>query len=69
MGSVLCLIKTGDLISLIPGVETPMVLRPVMSEHGDAKEYRVVCPAYVEGLMEGETWDEWKGKLEKLVLI
>lgn len=69
MGTALCSIQAGDLISLIPGVETPMVLRPVGSGHGNAKVYQVIAPAYVEGMMEGEIWDKWESKLEKIVLI
>jgi Heterokaryon incompatibility protein (HET) len=40
----------GDVITLISGVSMPMVLRP------DKKRFRVVGPAFLPGMMDGEIW-------------
>lgn len=44
-------IRAGDQIVLFAGMDYPMVIRP----QGD--EYRLICPAYVHGIMHGEAWE------------
>jgi hypothetical protein len=63
MGTALCSIEDGDAIALISGLERPMVLRPVSED-----EWRVVCPAYISGWMEGELWGD-EEELREFCLI
>jgi hypothetical protein len=58
-------IQEGGVIALIPGLQMPMVLRPAE----EVGHYRVVAPAYVQGMMQGEIWGEWKEKVEAVMLI
>jgi hypothetical protein len=57
-------VKPGDLVALISGVSTPMILRT------DEKGYQVLQAAFLGGVMNGELW---KGNetesLEELVLV
>jgi hypothetical protein len=55
-------IRAGDVIALIPGVRFPMVLR------GEEKLFTVVTSAHVHGMMKGEIWEEWKTKVERIVI-
>jgi len=66
LGSASRSLVVGDEIALIQGVKTPMVLRPVETQIG--KRYKVVGPAYIYGVMNGEVWDEGSG-VEDLFLI
>jgi hypothetical protein len=43
-------IEEGDQIALFAGFLLPMVIR------AQGTEYRLICPAYVEGIMLGEKW-------------
>ncbi|KAH8586894.1 heterokaryon incompatibility protein-domain-containing protein [Bisporella sp. PMI_857] len=52
IGSAHSSVKVGDVITLIPGVGRPMVLRP----KGLPGIYEVVGPALIEGMMNGEQW-------------
>jgi hypothetical protein len=31
--------------------------------------FKVVAPAYVHGMMQGEIWEEWNKKIQEVVLI
>lgn len=42
----------GDCVILLPGVGVPFLLRPDETEQGAG--YRIVGPAYVQGIMDGE---------------
>jgi hypothetical protein len=42
-------LQAGDVVSLIPGVEVPIVLRP-----GENGRYQLVGEAYLHGIMDGE---------------
>ena len=42
----------GDLVVILGGSQMPWVLRPVQRNSGTA--YRIIGPAYVHGLMDGE---------------
>jgi hypothetical protein len=50
MGSGSAAIRKGDLVVLVPGLNLPMILRPVN------ERYRIVAPAFVYGIMFGEKW-------------
>jgi hypothetical protein len=45
--------KKGDIIAVLFGCTTPMVLRPTAD-----KRYEVVGEAYVHGFMEGKAMDD-----------
>lgn len=53
----------GDVIMLAKGGRVPLVLRPDKQDGGDG-HWKVVGEAYVQGIMDGEGWDE--AKCEKL---
>lgn len=55
-------IREGDVVTLLSGLEMPMILRP--TEGG----YSVVTWAYVHGVMEGEEWPE-TSPLDVLALV
>jgi hypothetical protein len=60
--------QEGDVVTLISGVSMPMVLRK------DQKGFRVVGPAFLPGMMDGEVWKQLDtsrhaGDLEEIVLI
>lgn len=40
----------GDVIAIMLGMDTPLVLRPVGDNH-----YQIVGEAYIHGIMDGET--------------
>jgi hypothetical protein len=46
--------EAGDVVVLISGLKTPFIARK------DGRNYRLIGPAYIEGIMEGERWDEEK---------
>lgn len=59
----LCLVPAaaveGDVIVLAKGGRVPLVLRPDEQDGGD-RYWKVVGEAYVQGIMDGEGWDEAK---------
>lgn len=56
-------IEVGDSITLFSGVRYPMIIRPV----GD-NQYRLIGPAWVEGMMEGEYWTKPEEKMKEFVI-
>ncbi|KAF8855186.1 hypothetical protein BDZ45DRAFT_692774 [Acephala macrosclerotiorum] len=49
-------IREGDHIALLAGLDVPMIIRPLENGH-----YRMIAPAYVCGIMEGQAWDsDWE---------
>jgi hypothetical protein len=44
--------EPGDSVVLISGLRTPFVVRK------DGQDYRLIGPAYIAGVMNGERWDE-----------
>ena len=67
MGIASLAVREGDVIALIPGLRMPLVLRSVDGEEKGV--YTVVASAYVHGIMKGEVWGEWRGKVERVTLI
>ncbi|KAK3644922.1 hypothetical protein LTR56_009309 [Elasticomyces elasticus] len=66
-GLGLGVMQSGDIITLIRGVRTtPMVLRPLSNG-----QYQLVGEAYVDGIMFGEAWKEFKtiGAVEEEFLL
>jgi hypothetical protein len=55
---------SGDSISLIAGVSMPVVLR----QNQGATTYRLLGPAFVQGLMNGEMWKP-RAELQQLVIV
>lgn len=72
------LVKPGDRVAVIAGLEMPIVLRPIdiddgkdpkMVQNSGKRVYQLVTHAYIHGIMYGEAWkDETKG-LEDIVLV
>jgi hypothetical protein len=65
MGTGPCSIEEQDVIVLLAGVDRPMVLRQAKK---DPPRWRVVGPAYVSGMMEGQLWED-DGELERFCLV
>ena len=60
----------GDVVAILNGAKTPMVLRPVGEDPGGNVLYRPIGGAYVHGLMDGEVFgseDEFKEQVFRLV--
>lgn len=57
-------VRAGDCVVLIAGVFSPLIIRR------DSSSTRIVSPAAVQGVMEGQTWDvSWKAEdLEEFML-
>ncbi|KAK6858249.1 HET-domain-containing protein [Apiospora arundinis] len=55
--------QLGDGIWLLAGCDWPLVLR----RQGDS--FRIVAPAYIVGIMEGELWPEDEDTLETITLV
>lgn len=55
VGTALYCLKEGDAIVLLAGVDRPMILRRVSE---GSQGYRIVGPAYIHDMMEGELWDD-----------
>lgn len=64
MGTAPHSVDVGDKIVLISGVDVPLVLRPCSS--GD--EYTLLGPAFVQGIMYGEKWEEAKPLTEFTII-
>ncbi len=56
MGTGSDMTQAGDQVALISGMRFPMIIR----RNSDGT-YRLVCPAYVHGVMNGEKWPEDEG--------
>ena len=55
IGTASRLVEEGDMVVLVAGVSVPLLLRPTGQDEG---EFKVVGPAYVQGVMYGERWEE-----------
>ncbi|KAK7752516.1 hypothetical protein SLS62_005484 [Diatrype stigma] len=55
--------QEGDQVFLLAGSDWPFVLRQ------DGNAFRLVAPAYVYGVMEGQLWPEDEGELEQITLV
>lgn len=62
------LVQEGDRITLVEGMNLPMVLRPV-DEEPTGKCFQLVTHAYVHGIMYGEAWDDPKHVLQEIELV
>jgi hypothetical protein len=62
MGKALSSAQEGDVVMLISGVNHPMIARKT------GETYRLVCPAYVYGIMHGEKWPDNEEDLMDIVL-
>ncbi|USP74672.1 heterokaryon incompatibility protein cpaM [Curvularia clavata] len=65
-GTATAAIERGDRIVLVAGLRVPLVTRRV-DERDD--HFRVIGPAFVTGMMEGELWDESEEDLNDLTFV
>jgi hypothetical protein len=67
LGLSIANISEGDLVVLCSGLKFPLILR----KHENDNEYRLRCPAYISGIMEGEAFPEdiQEHDLEIFVLV
>jgi hypothetical protein len=66
MGTGTGAVETGDRIVLFMGLKTPFVLRPAGG--AGSTDWRLIGPVYIEGLMEGEGWEDGLG-VEEIFII
>ena len=57
--------RVGDEICLFGGVKVPFLVREIGAGRG---AWRLVAPVYVEGMMDGEVWDE-RGSLDEFAIV
>jgi hypothetical protein len=62
MGKALPSAQEGDVVMLISGVDHPMIARKT------GETYRLVSPAYVCGIMDGQKWPDTEEDLMEIVL-
>jgi hypothetical protein len=63
MGFAPPLIASDDLIVLFSGLEYPMIVRRAVDD-----AYRLIGPAWIDGMMEGELWPEDEGSLKEFII-
>lgn len=63
MGMAYHTYQEGDQVYLLAGSDWPFILRP----KGDA--FRIVAPASIHGVMEGELWPEDESELDQITLV
>jgi hypothetical protein len=56
----------GDMIAILDGAKTPVVLRPTGKREDGEELYTFVCGAYVHGFMDGEAYEAEVGHTEKV---
>ena len=61
--------QAGDVIAVLDGAKTPMVLRPTGKCEDGNETYRPICGAYVHGFMDGEAMNPENGLEEKTFRI
>ncbi|KAI0884752.1 heterokaryon incompatibility protein-domain-containing protein [Annulohypoxylon maeteangense] len=57
-------ITSGDKVALIAGTCMPAIVRHVRGDN-----YRIIAPAFVCGIMQGEAWPKEKERLGSIVII
>jgi hypothetical protein len=67
MGIAPSSVAEGDAVVLFSGLTTPFLMREVREGVGVGM-WRLVAPAYVEGMMNGELWAEG-GRLDQFVVV
>jgi hypothetical protein len=60
------LASEGDVIAILDGAKTPMVLRPTGNREDGEELYTFICGAYVHGFMDGEIYEAGAGHTEKV---
>lgn len=63
MGTAMPVVQAGDCIALIGGLQVPFVLRSV------GKQWCILGPAYVHGIMDGEAWDDEEDMQQEFEII
>ena len=57
--------RTGDLICVLLGCSEPVILRPVVNDGKETRNWNLVGEAYVYGIMDGEAVEmEGNGDLQ-----
>jgi hypothetical protein len=65
-GTATAAIERGDRIILVAGLRVPLVVR-LVDERDD--HFRVIGPAFVTGMMEGELWVESEEDLKDITFV
>lgn len=63
IGKGLSSIREDDLVVLITGIDLPMIIQK------EDATYRLIGPAYVHGIMDGEKWPDGEKDLVDIALI
>lgn len=65
MGTGPASIREGDEVVIVSGLQTPLAMRK--AEEGQC--YRLMGPAFVQGMMGGELWEMIRDNLEELTIV
>ena len=57
-------VREGDLVAVLAGYASPVVVRPGIADGA----YRLICPVYIHGMMDGEAHPAFQGDYRPLIL-
>jgi hypothetical protein len=57
-------VSEGDEVVLFSGLKTPFLIRRAQAQG----TFRLITPAYIEGIMSGELWNETE-RLDQFMLV
>ena len=65
-GTASATIECNDYVALVSGLQVPLIVRPI---EGEAGHYKLLGPAFVDGMMSGELWPEADEDLMDLTIV
>lgn len=65
-GTASATIECNDYVVLVSGLQVPLIVRPT---EGKAGHYKLLGPAFVNGMMSGELWPETEEDLVDLTIV
>jgi hypothetical protein len=65
-GTASATIECNDYVVLVSGLQVPLIMRPI---EGEAGHYKLLVPAFVNGMMSGELWPEADEDLMDLTIV
>ncbi|RYN90319.1 hypothetical protein AA0120_g5694 [Alternaria tenuissima] len=65
-GTTSATIECNDYVVLVSGLQVPLIVRPI---EGEAGHYKLLGPAFVNGMMSGELWPEADEDLMDLTIV
>ncbi|KAF7189464.1 Heterokaryon incompatibility protein 6, OR allele [Pseudocercospora fuligena] len=59
----------GDSIAVVQGAPIPLIMRPMAGSGPQSNDYRLLCEAFVLGIMDGEAWQDQYVPIEEVQLV